>query len=417
MTRTLFRLFGLLTVFFRYSLALSTSGIQRAGLTSCTVSASTNGTDNAPAITEAFQMCGSNSVILLHDPVYHIESVMNTTGLSNVTIDLTGTMLWGTNLTYWIGAGLPLGYQNATTAWALGGDRIVFEGHGVSTLDGNGQLWYNLADGVSNYPGRPINLLIANSTNSVFSGIRLVQSQFWTMAIKDSEDILLEGIYVNSTSNNSVPARNTDGVDMFFSNRITFRNWTVVNGDDCISLKANSTNILIQDSVFHGGLGVSIGSIGQYNGVFEMIENVTAEGVLAIGSRYAGYIKTWTGITQGFPPNGGGGGLGFATNITFRNFTLQNVTDNVALITQCTSFEGATGGCDTSLFQLSNITWGPGIVGNIQTDTLATMQCSGDAPCPEISLLGLDDVESEGSAEIKCSNVLDPIGFNCTGPT
>ncbi|KAJ3730589.1 pectin lyase-like protein [Lentinula raphanica] len=416
MTRTLFRLFGLLTVFFRYSLALSTSGIQRAGLT-CTVSASTNGTDDAPAITEAFQMCGSNSVILLHDPVYHIESVMNTTGLSNVTIDLTGTMLWGTNLTYWIGAGLPLGYQNATTAWALGGDRIVFEGHGVGTLDGNGQLWYNLADGVSNYPGRPINLLIANSTDSVFSGIRLVQSQFWTMAIKDSEDILLEGIYVNSTSNNSVPARNTDGVDTFFSNRITFRNWTVVNGDDCISLKANSTNILIQDSVFHGGLGVSIGSIGQYNGVFEMIENVTAEGVLAIGSRYAGYIKTWTGITQGFPPNGGGGGLGFATNITFRNFTLQNVTDNVALITQCTSFEGATGGCDTSLFQLSNITWGPGIVGNIQTDILATMQCSGDAPCPEISLLGLDDVESEGSAEIKCSNVLDPIGFNCTGPT
>lgn len=55
------------------------------------------------------------------------------------------------------------------------------------------------------------------------------------------------------------PARNTDGVDTFFSNRITFRNWTVTGGDDNISLKANSTNILIQDSVFHGGLGVAIG--------------------------------------------------------------------------------------------------------------------------------------------------------------
>lgn len=98
------------------------------------------------------------------------------------------------------------------------------------------------------------------------------------MAIKDSEDVLLDGIYINSTSSSSVPifssmyciyalklilwqapARNTDGVDTFFSNRITFRNWTVTGGDDNISLKANSTNILIQDSVFHGGLGVAIG--------------------------------------------------------------------------------------------------------------------------------------------------------------
>jgi len=148
-----------------------------------------------------------------------------------------------------------------------------------------------------------------------------------------------------------------------------------------------------------------------------MIQNVTAEGVLAIGSNYAGYIKTWTGVQQGSPPNGGGGGLGFASNITFRNFTLQNVTQNVAMITQCTSFEGATGDCDTSLFQLSNITWGPGITGTIQTDTLATLQCSGDAPCPGISILGLDEVTSIGGNEVKCSNVVNPIGFNCTGST
>jgi len=362
-------------------------------------------------------MCGKNGSIELHDTLYHIETVMNTTGLSNVRIDLTGTMLWGTNLTYWISAGLPLNYQNQTTAWALGGDQVVFDGHGVGTFDGNGQLWYDLTDGVSNFPGRPISLMIVNSTNSHYTGIRFVQSQFWTLAVTNSTDIVMDGIYVNSTSNSSVPATNTDGIDILFSDKITLRNWTVTNGDDCMSVKANSTNILIQDAVFHGGLGVSIGSIGQFNGVFEMIQNVTAEGVLAIGSNYAGYIKTWTGVQQGFPPNGGGGGLGFASNITFRNFTLQNVTQNVAMITQCTSFEGATGDCDTSLFQLSNITWGPGITGTIQTDTLATLQCSGDAPCPGISILGLDEVTSIGGSEVKCSNVVNPIGFNCTGST
>ncbi|KAF5378926.1 hypothetical protein D9757_008741 [Collybiopsis confluens] len=301
-SRTISGLLGFLLYFIYFDLVFSGT-VQKEGST-CTVRASTDASDDAPAILQAFEMCGTDGAIQLHDPLYHIESVMNTTGLSNVQIDLTGTMLWGTNLTYWRSSGLPLDYLNATIAWVIGGDQVQFEGHGVGTFDGNGQLWYILANGVSNFPGRPINLVIANSTNSTYSGIRFVQSQYWTMVVKNSQDILLENIYVNSTSNSSVPARNTDGVNTFFSDKITFKNWTVTNGDDCIALKANSSNILIQDAVFHGGLGVAIGSIGQLNGVFEFIQNVTAERVLAIKSRYAGYVKTWTGVQQGFPPNG-----------------------------------------------------------------------------------------------------------------
>jgi hypothetical protein len=40
-----------------------------------------------------------------------------------------------------------------------------------------------------------------------------------------------------------------------------------------IALKANSTNIVITDSVFYRGQGIAVGSIGQYPGVFEIIEN------------------------------------------------------------------------------------------------------------------------------------------------
>jgi hypothetical protein len=61
---------------------------------------------------------------------------------------------------------------------------------------------------------------------------------------------------------------------MFFDN-ITFRRWTVQNGDDCIAMKANWTNILIEDATFYDGEGIALGSIGQYNGQFEIIENVT----------------------------------------------------------------------------------------------------------------------------------------------
>ncbi|THU85497.1 polygalacturonase [Dendrothele bispora CBS 962.96] len=386
--------------------------VERQG-SSCVVHASEDGSDDAPAILEAFDACGSDGQILLQDPLYHIESVMDTTGLNNVIVDITGTMLWGTNITYWRANGLELGYLNMTTAWRFGGDNVTFNGHGVGTFDGNGQLWYDFTKGVSNLPGRPISLMVTNTTSSHFDGIRFVQSQFWTMAIKNSVDVLFENIWINSTSNSSQPARNTDGVDVFFSDRITMRNWTVTGGDDNISMKANSTNILIQDCTFHGGLGVAIGSIGQYEGVFERIENVTAERITALKSRYAGYIKTWTGEVNGVPPNGGGGGLGYAKNITFRDFVLENVTDSVARITQCTSFNGVTVDCNTSLFQISDITWGP-MTGSISSGTLAAMQCSRAAPCPGIEFVDFEEIETSGKRTISCSNIVDPEGFQCS---
>ncbi|GLB42980.1 putative glycosyl hydrolase 28 family protein [Lyophyllum shimeji] len=397
-------------LFFVSCLALLGIRIVRAGSVTklgsiCTVHPSADGvSDDAPAIRQAFDLCGRDGIIKFDPATFHVESVLQTTGLRNVIIDLPGKFLWGTNITYWRANGLPLGYINMTTAWMFGGDNILFQGHGVGTFDGNGQLWYDFTQGVSNLPGRPISFMIRNTNNSRFTGLRFVQSQFWTMAIKNSEDVLLDSIYINSTSSSSAPARNTDGVDTFFSNRITFRKWTVTGGDDNISLKANSTNILIQDSVFHGGLGVAIGSIGQYSGLYERIENVTAERVVCLGTRYAAYIKTWTGIQQGFPPNGGGGGFGYARNITFRDFTLTNLTNSVAHITQCTSFSGATGGCDTSLFQISDITWGP-MTGNVATGTLASMRCSGSAPCPNITFVDFDKIATAGSRKISCSNV------------
>lgn len=97
-----------------------------------------------------------------------------------------------------------------------------------------------------------------------------------------SEDVLLENIYVSSRSNSSYDAHNTDGADTIYANRITFRGWDIDNGDDSIgedtrspedfvfglntdptaALKANSTNILMENMILRGGLGIAMGSIG-----------------------------------------------------------------------------------------------------------------------------------------------------------
>jgi galacturan 1,4-alpha-galacturonidase len=72
---------------------------------------------------------------------------------------------------------------------------------------------------------------------------------------------------------------------VIYANNITFRRWNVTNGDDSISMKANSTNILIEDCDFYMGLG---------DNVFETIENVTARNIRSYNMRYGAYIKTCT---------------------------------------------------------------------------------------------------------------------------
>ncbi|KAF4962368.1 hypothetical protein FSARC_9553 [Fusarium sarcochroum] len=270
----------------------------------CVIPAKNTGEDDSPAILEAFNKCGKSGRIVFTNTTYHIGKVMKTIGLKDTEIQIRGTLLWSTDIDYWLDDSIPNGYQNQSSAWHLGGERLTIRGFGYGTFDGNGQAWYDFVKGQSNYPG---------AKDSVIEGLRFVQSQMWTMTIRDSDNVLLQDIYVNSTSSSKSPARNTDGVDGMFSNRLTFRRWHVVNGDDCISLKANSTNVLIEDSTFIKGSGFALGSIGQYNGKYERIENISMRNTNAINTKYGAYIKTFTGDSVGYPPNGGGGGFGHTT--------------------------------------------------------------------------------------------------------
>ncbi|CAI7612944.1 unnamed protein product [Penicillium bialowiezense] len=98
------------------------------------------------------------------------------------------------------------------------------------------------------------------------------------MSIINSHHVLLDNILVNNTGN-WAQSSNTDGADTIYSSHITFNNWTVYNGDDSISLKANSTDIAITNSKFYNGLGIALGSIGQYKDQFETIERLAVQNV------------------------------------------------------------------------------------------------------------------------------------------
>lgn len=78
----------------------------------CHVVPAPNGGDSAPAILDAFSKCGQNGKVIFDNKTYHVNSVMTTTGLHNVEVDIRGTLLWGTNISYWLNHSLPMGYQN-----------------------------------------------------------------------------------------------------------------------------------------------------------------------------------------------------------------------------------------------------------------------------------------------------------------
>ncbi|KAF2150940.1 glycoside hydrolase family 28 protein [Myriangium duriaei CBS 260.36] len=385
-----------------------------------TVTPNTDGRDDAERIQAAFTYCGHNSAdkrgeILFLNKTYTIKSVMNTTHLSNVDIYLKGTLSWdNTNISYWLNNSLPVGLQNQSSAWLLGGTGLTFSGNGYGTFNGNGQAWYDYNDGHSNLKGRPHQITVGNMTNSHFSGLRFINSQMWTMTVINSDSVLLEDVYVNTTSHGA-SADNTDGLDIAYSNNITIRRWEVINGDDSLSCKDNSTNIIFEDCILRKGNGVAIGSIGQYEGQFSTIQNVTARNITSIGTKYAAYIKTWTGERHGYPPNGGGGGLGFASNISFQGTI--NTRSVPFLFTQCTNYGGGKGNCDSSMFNVRNIVI-KDVTGTVNSSNVAELQCSAASPCTNISFGGINLVNSTKGTKPSgylCHSVETPVGFRCTG--
>ncbi|KAF3014573.1 hypothetical protein E8E15_003239 [Penicillium rubens] len=358
---------------------------------SCVIkSGGTNVTDDAPAILKAFRECGQNGRIVFEPITYYVNSVMNISWLENVDIDIRGTLLWSTDIPYWLNNSMDVGYQNQSTALIIGGNNVRINGYEKGTFDGNGDYWYQWIreqPNTSNYPGRPHGVTFDSLTNSVIRGLAFLRSQMWTMSIINSHNVLLDGILVNNTGN-WAQSSNTDGADTIRSSHITFNNWTVYNGDDSLSMKANSTDITITNCKFYNGLGIAMGSIGQYNDQFETIERITVKDIEYDNTLHAFYIKTWTDDQNGYPPNGGGGGLGFASDMKLTNLTTKGLRGAAFAISQCTRFSGAPGqgNCTNSEFQIRNVEI-DGLSGTSESTRLASLQCSAVAPCTNITIV------------------------------
>ncbi|KAJ9303438.1 CAZyme family GH28 [Paecilomyces variotii] len=361
--------------------------------------------DDTPSILQAFELCGTNGSVVFPNETFYVNQVMNTTNLLNCDVSI-----------YVV-------FQNLSAAWIFGGTNVTVKGYGQGKFFGNGQSWYDENRNNSNQPGRPMSFVIYNSTNVLVDGLTWLQSQFWSTFVSYSSNVTMSNIFVNSTSNDGNQTMNTDGSDTWNSHDIRYYNWTVQNGDDCIAIKGNSSNVHARNITCYQTNGFPIGSVGQDPGYPDYVKDILFEDVTLIDSNNGGWIKAWQGVPTTTDSNGdnGGGGGGWAKNVTFRNFRLHKVALPI-YITECIYSSDPTV-CDTSSFQISDVTW-ENFTGTSKYDVIASIHCGAKVPCPGLKFININIETLNASLGLpskqpvyQCANIVNQnaTGVNSTG--
>ncbi|KIP03359.1 glycoside hydrolase family 28 protein [Phlebiopsis gigantea 11061_1 CR5-6] len=337
----------------------------------CTVPHVGAGHDDGPAINAAFQRCAKSGRVVL-DQYYSVDSLLLTTGLDDVEVELSGTVQYTPDIAKWSPQSYYLTYQNSTTFWFLSGNNIHIYGGG--TIDGNGQVWYDALASSNNKAtagastlsfARPIPLTIGNSTNVVVENLFQIASPNWV------------SITLSSLSYTH------DGWDIYRSSQVTITNSTINNDDDCVSLKPNSTDVV-------------------YAGDTDIVADVTVRNVTMRDAQNGARIKVFGGSPD--PDSTAGGGVGFVRNVTFVDFTVVNV-DNPIVVDQCYMTAAATCAEFPSTLTISDVHFinVTGTSSGKEKQVVVDIECS--AECADITATGTDIQPPSGSAEYVCANV------------
>ncbi|KAH7075004.1 extracellular exo-polygalacturonase-like protein [Paraphoma chrysanthemicola] len=373
--------------------------------------------DDAPNILEAIKECDQGGhVIFAEKLTYTIDSPLNLTGLSAIDIDIQGELSFTDNMTSWQKNAFDLQYQNATSFFMLGGQDVNVYGHGE--VQGNGQAWWDA------YPEnkklkRPVLFAIVGLHGGSVSQIKLRNSPFWHNIIANSSNVVYSGLDLFSSSNNGNFEKNTDGWDIYRSDSIVIENSTITNGDDCVSFKPNSTNILVQNLRCNGTHGISVGSLGQYPARVDYVENILVRNILMANSSEGARIKVWPdAYSEKSQSLTGGGGRGLVRNVTWDGMFLDNV-DYGLTITQCYGMDDEEE-CfkHPSKLNITDITFRNirGRTNRVFSPIVAHLVCSSPHTCSGILAENVDIRTVNGSNLVTCRNVDKSTlgGLNCT---
>ena len=203
--------------------------------------------------------------------------------------------------------------------------------------------------------------------------------------------------------------QNTDGWDTYNVNGISVTNSEVNIGDDCFSPKPNTSNIFIQNLWCNGTHGVSMGSIGQYPGVLDYIENAYVENVTMLNAQNGARLKSWAGPDVGY---------GYIRNITYKDFYVNNTDWPIVLDACYFNINETTCTAYPSRVNISDITFQnfTGMSSGAEGPDVARLVCSSAAVCENIKLVDIHVGSPETAPEdgvILCDGISGGVGVPC----
>lgn len=375
-------------------------------------------TDDSPYILEAINSCNNGGhVIFSQGTNYVIGTALNLTDLKHIDLDIQGYVQFTNDTDYWQANAFKQIFQNVTTFFQLGGTDVNVYGGG--TLDGNGQVWYDLY-AANIYVLRPVLFGTIGLNGGSIANLNLRYSPEYYNFVANSTDVVFSNISISGYSKSNNTAKNTDGWDTYRSSNIVIQNSVINNGDDCVSFKPNSTEILVQNLHCNGSHGISVGSLGQYVGEYDIVENVYVYNCSMSNVTDGARIKVWPGSPSELSGDlQGGGGSGRVNNITYDTMTVANA-DYAIEVTQCYGQKNLTlcnefpANLTISNVLMENI---KGYSSGKYSSISGYVECSSNLTCTNIVLENIDVTSPNGTVnEFTCGDVDNSLlhGINCT---
>ncbi|KAH8723772.1 pectin lyase fold/virulence factor [Phaeosphaeriaceae sp. PMI808] len=382
----------------------------------CVLQAIGNGSDDSANILDAIKQCNNGGhVVFPKGQKFTIGTALDLTFLNHIDLDIQGTIQFTNDTNYWQKNAFYQTFQNATTFFQLGGNDVNVYGGG--TLDGNGQAWYDLyAKDI--YILRPILFGAIGLHGGRIEDLNFRYSPQWFTLVANSTDVLFSNIDIAGGSVSKNKAKNTDGWDTYRSDNIVIQNSHIDNGDDCVSFKPNSTNVVVQNLWCNGSHGISVGSLGQYVGQVDIVKNIYVYNISMSDASDGARIKVWPGSPAALSGDlQGGGGSGAVQNITYDTMVLSNVDYAIEItqcygqknITLCNKFPSNLTISDISIRNFS------GTTSKKYQPLIGYLVCSSPKVCKNISIENINVKSPNGTNLYACGSI-DGIEkqVNCT---
>ncbi|KAB1218677.1 hypothetical protein CJ030_MR3G026557 [Morella rubra] len=174
---------------------------------------------------------------------------------------------------------------------------------------------------------------------------------------------------------------NTDGIHISASKGVVVKDSIIRTGDDCISIVSNSSHIRISNIICGPGHGISIGSLGKSNS-WSQVQHVMVDGAFLSNTKNGLRIKTWQG------------GSGFASEISFQNVVMENVS-NPIIIDQYYCDSRVPCANQTLAVKVENVSF-MRIRGTSATEEAIKFECSDHSPCEGLYLEDIQLVSYSG---------------------